>query len=134
MQTLEVFYQPVPAYIPWEVLTKKEDMEPFKLGGFGASPGIVEGPCTVIRNPEDLQALRDGAILVCEAPSPALAPHMRFLRGLVAARGGSHCIAAGYAREHGIPAVVGVWGAMQAVHNGDVIRIDGSSGTVDIIG
>ena len=134
MQTLTVLYQSVPPCIPWEVFTTKEDMVAFKLRGFAASPGIVEGPCTVIRNPEDLHTLQDGAILVCEAPLPALAPYMRFLRGLVAGQGGLHCIAAGCAREHEVPAVVGAGGVMEALQSGDVIRIDGSRGTVEIMG
>jgi phosphoenolpyruvate-protein kinase (PTS system EI component) len=58
---------------------------------------------------------------------------MRFLRGLVAGLGGPHCIAAGYAREQEVPAVVGVGDLMEAIHTGDVIRIDGFSGTVEIV-
>jgi pyruvate, water dikinase len=116
------------------VVTTQENTAPFKLKGLAASPGIVEGPCTIIRNLEDLHTLHDGAILVCEVPSPALAPYMRFLRGLVAGRGGPNCIASGYAREHEFPAVVGVGGVMDAIHDGDVIRIDGSRGIVEIIG
>ncbi len=45
-----------------------------------------------------------------------------------------HCIAAGYAREHEVPAVVGVGGVMEDMHTSDVIRIDGSGGTVEIVG
>ena len=134
MQSLTVFYQSVPPCIPWEVLRTGEDLAPFELRGFAASPGIVEGPCTVIRNLEDLHTLRDGAILVCEAPSPDLAPYMRYLRGLVTGRGGCHCVAAGYAREQEVPAIFGVEGVMEAVQTGDAIRIDGSCGTVEIVG
>ena len=83
---------------------------------------------------EELATLRDGAILVCETPLPDLAPYMRYLRGLVAGRGGSHCIVSEYARELKIPAVVGVGDVMDAIHTGDVIRVDGSRGTVEITG
>ena len=133
MQTTTVPYKSVESYIPWEYVTPKENTVTLKLRGFAASPGIVEGPCTIIRNLEDLHALRDGTILVCEVPAPALAPYMRFLRGLIAGRGGPNCIVAGYAREHDIPAVVGVGGTVYAIHDGDIIRIDGSRGTVEII-
>jgi len=111
MQSLNVFHQSVSPYIPWGVLTRREDIVPLKRRGFAASPGIVEGPCTIVRNPEDLHSLHDGAGL-----------------------GGPHCIAAGYAREQEVPAVVGVGNLMEAIHTGDVIRIDGSSGTVEIVG
>jgi len=133
MQTVTVSYKSVPQYIPWEVLTTQENTAPFKLRGFAASPGIVEGPCTIIRNLEDLHTIQDGTILVCEIPSPTLAPYMRFLRGLVAGHGGPNCIASGYAREHEIPAIVGVGGVMGFIHDGDVIRIDGTRGTVEEI-
>jgi pyruvate,water dikinase len=134
MQTITVSYKSLPGYIPWEVVTPRKNRVPRELRGLAASPGIAEGPCTVIRKMEDLYTIQDGTILICEVPSPALAPYMPFLRGLVAGRGGPNCIASGYAREHEIPAVVGVEGVMNAIHNGDVIRIDGSRGTVEVIG
>jgi pyruvate, water dikinase len=133
MQTVTVSYKTVPQYIPREVATTQENTVPFKLKGLAASPGIVQGPCTIIRNLEDLHTLHDGTILVCEVPSPALAPYMPFLRGLVTGHGGPNCIASGYAREHEIPAIVGVGGVMDFIHDGDVIRIDGSRGTMETI-
>jgi len=63
-----------------------------------------------------------------------MVPFMPSLGGLVAERGGTLSIASGYAREYGIPAVFGVEGLMDAIRDGDVIRIDGSRGTVDNIG
>jgi pyruvate,water dikinase len=134
MQTITVSYKTVPWYIPWEVVTPRADRVPCNLRGLAASPGIVEGPCTIIRSLADLHTIQDGTILVCEIPSPTLAPYMRFLRGLVAEQGGPQCIASGYAREFEIPAVVGLRGVMGAIRNGDVIRIDGSRGTVEAIG
>jgi pyruvate, water dikinase len=134
MENLTVSYKPVTPYIPLKGFTTNLHRPPSKLTGFAASRGMVEGPCTIIRNPQDPSMLKDGAIIVCEVPSPALAPYMPFLKGLIAEQGGPLCIAAGYAREYEITAVVGVRGVMDAVHDGDVIRIDGSRGTVEIIG
>lgn len=37
------------------------------------------------------------------------------------------------AREYGIPAVVGVKGATQAIKSGDVIEVDGGTGEVRIV-
>jgi len=37
------------------------------------------------------------------------------------------------AREYGIPAVVGTWAATSSINNGDIIRIYGTEGIVDII-
>ncbi len=133
MENLSVSYRPVPPYIPFEARTPNLNNVPRKLTGSATSAGVVEGPCTVIKNPEDLRALKDGAIVVCEIPSPALAPYMSGLKGLAAQRGGPLCIAAQYARTYEITAVVGVKGVMDAVRDGDVVRIDGLKGTVEII-
>ena len=138
MQNLSVSRKSVAPCIPSEEpttnrhLVLRRRME--ELKGTAASTGVVEGPCTVIRNLEDLHTLKNGAILVCEAASPKLAPFMPFLKGLVTEQGGLSAIASGYAREYGIPAVVCIKGLMDTIHNGDVIRVDGSTGTVDIIG
>lgn len=133
MQTATASYGPVRESIPCEAISTTGVVVSFRLRGLAASSGIVEGPCTVIRTPEDMLAVRDGAILVCEAAYPAIIPYMRALHGLVTGRGGAGSIVSGYAREQGIPAVVGINGIMDALHDGDVIRIDGSKGTVEMI-
>jgi len=133
MESLLVSRKSVAPHIPLEELPTNRRIILRTLKGIAASSGIVEGLCTVIRNLEDLHPLQHGGILVCEVPSPKLAPFMPFLRGLVAERGGLSAIASGYAREYGIPAVVGIKGLMDTIHNGDVIRVDGERGTVDLI-
>ncbi|MFO7784642.1 MAG: PEP-utilizing enzyme [Desulfatiglandales bacterium] len=72
-------------------------------------------------------------MLVCEAALPSVIPFMPFLGGLCTERGGTLSITSGYARMYEVPAVVGVKGLMGVIRNGDVIRIDGSMGTVGII-
>jgi phosphoenolpyruvate synthase/pyruvate phosphate dikinase len=133
METLLVSRESVAPHIPLEELPTNRHLVLRKLKGITASSGVVEGPCTVIRNLEDLHPLPHGTILVCEVPSPKLAPFMPFLSGLVTERGGLSAIASGYAREYGIPAVVGIKGLMATIHNGDVIRVDGERGTADLI-
>ncbi len=133
MQTVRVSYTPVPRYVSRGHSTTTENTARFKLTGRAASPGIIEGRCSIIRNVEDLHNVVDGAILVCEVPSPDLASYIPFLHGLVAERGGGQCIAAGYAREYEIPAVLGVSGVLDALRDGDIIRIVGAQGTVEVI-
>jgi phosphoenolpyruvate synthase/pyruvate phosphate dikinase len=132
METLLVSRKSVAPHIPLEGLPTNRRLVLRTLKGITASSGVVEGPCTVIRNLADLHLLQHGTILVCEVPSPKLAPFMPFLRGLVAERGGLSAIASGYAREYGIPAIVGIKGIMDTIHNGDIIRVDGKRGTVDL--
>ena len=104
-----------------------------RLRGYAASSGVVAGPCTVASSLEELSRLPDGAILVYEAASPKLIPIIGRLRALVTEKGGSLAAASNCAREHGIPAVVGVTGLMKSIHDGAIIRVDGTEGTVDII-
>mgnify|MGYP001083275062 CR=1 FL=1 len=134
METLEHTYESVRSYIPPDAITPSQNAVLRRLAGFGASPGVIEGPCTVARDLKDLQALPYGAIVVCEAALPEFAHFIPLLGGLIAERGGCLSIASRYARECGIPAVFGVEGLLDAVQSGDVIRVDASTGTVDIIG
>lgn len=133
MQDLFFSCKPVTTNPFPESLARKQYETAFKMAGCASSCGIIEGPCTIIRKLKDLQALEYGAILVCEGASPSLIPFMPFLGGVCTERGGTLSIASGYARKYGVPAVVGVKGLMGVIRNGDVIRIDGSMGTVDII-
>lgn len=104
-----------------------------RLRGYAASSGVVAGPCTVASSVDELAGLTDGAILVCESASPKLIPVIGKLRALVTEKGGALAAASGYAREYGIPAVVGVAGLMKSIRDGAIIRIDGTEGTVDVI-
>lgn len=117
-----------------QLVTTNRQCVPHRLKGAPASAGTVEGPCTVIRNLHDRLTLSEGTILVCEAASRELRPSIPLLKGLVTERGGLLCIASTYAREYGVPAVVGAEGIMDVIHDGDLIRVDGSVGTVEIIG
>jgi pyruvate,water dikinase len=47
--------------------------------------------------------------------------------------GGVMCHAAIVAREYGLPAVLGTGAATKLIASGDVIRVDGDRGTVEIL-
>ncbi len=103
------------------------------LTGYPASGGVAIGPCTVLSTPNDMGKVREGAIVVCETASPKLAIIMPRLRGLVTAQGGTLIPAAEYARGYGVPAVFGVGPMNGTVHEGDVLRVDGTNGVVEVI-
>lgn len=134
MQNAAQTYESVRLHISPGAVTPRWHAAPCRLYGVGASPGITEGLCVVVTDLQKLQPFPYGAILVCEAALPVVMPFLPLLGGLIAERGGSLSIVSGYAREHEIPAVFGVARLMDAIHNGDVVRIDGTRGTVDIIG
>jgi phosphoenolpyruvate synthase/pyruvate phosphate dikinase len=118
----------------WRAVMINPEYVPQRWAGVPASAGTVEGPCTVIRSLQDHPTLSEGTILVCEAASRELALYAPSLRGLVTERGGLLSIGSVYAREYGVPAVIGTTGIMDVIRDGDVLRVDGSAGTVEIIG
>ena len=70
---------------------------------------------------------------MCPYTSPAWTPIFPKIRGVVTDSGGMLTHAAITAREYGIPAVVGTWVATSSIKDGDIIRVDGTNGVVEIV-
>jgi len=102
------------------------------LFGDGISPGLAEGPVCVLASPEDGLRLADGAVLVATATDPAWTPLFTRASGVITELGGVLSHAGIVAREFGIPAVANVQGATRKLRDGDRVRLDGSSGRVDV--
>lgn len=104
------------------------------LGGLAASGGVYRGKARVIRSTNDLHTLQKGEVLVC--PTTCAAWMMVFARAgaLVAETGSVLSHTAIVAREHALPAVVGVAGALNALRTGDDVIVDGHRGTVTLVG
>ncbi len=102
------------------------------LTGEPVSPGVVEGPARVLFDPHTTQ-LQPGEILVCPGTDPAWTPLFLSAGGLVMEVGGMMTHGAVVAREYGIPAVVGVHQATGRIQTGQRLRVDGSSGRVQIL-
>jgi len=103
------------------------------LEGFPGSPGVVEGPATLVWDYKGFAKIEMGAIMVCQFTSPAWTSVFPKLKGVVTDSGGMLTHAAIAAREYGVPAVVGTWIATSQIKDGDIIRIDGNQGTVEIL-
>jgi pyruvate,water dikinase len=103
------------------------------LNGAAASPGVVEGQARVVRSADQIGDVRDGEILVCGSTSPAWAPIFSKIKATVTDVGGVMSHAAIVAREYGLPAVVGTGRATAAIRTGQMIRVDGSEGTVTVL-
>jgi len=111
--------------------TEAEVIESFE--GFPGAPGVVEGPARIIMHHDGFPRLKSGDILVCPYTSPAWTPIFPKIKGVVTDSGGMLTHAAITAREYGIPAVVGTWAATSSIKDGDVIRINGTEGRVEIL-
>ena len=102
------------------------------LTGIPGSPGRAQGPAYIVRSPDDFAACPAGAILVVRATTPAWTALFARAAGIVAESGGPLSHGAIVAREHGIPAVMAVHGAMGRLSNGQAITLDGARGTVSL--
>ncbi|MDI9953635.1 PEP/pyruvate-binding domain-containing protein [Rhodococcus sp. IEGM 1305] len=102
------------------------------LEGTPASPGVVEGRARVVLNPADAR-VEDGEILVARDTDPAWAPLIFLSSALVADIGGVMSHTAVVARELGIPCVVNTKVASLRIKTGDLIRVNGATGLVEIL-
>jgi pyruvate,water dikinase len=104
-----------------------------KVTGFAASPGQVTGIARLVLDPRDMARVRKGDLLITRATSPAYNALLPLIGGVVTDRGGTLSHAAVVAREYGIPAVVGTGNATELIKDGTRVRIDGATGTVELI-
>lgn len=101
------------------------------LCGLGVSPGIAEGCARVVA--DGAGELLPGEILVCTATDPSYAGYFLVAAGVVTDIGGAMGHGAIVAREVGIPCVVNAKTATRRLRTGDRIRIDGSTGSIEIL-
>lgn len=104
-----------------------------RISGIAASPGQIEGIARVVRTVDEFDDVRDGDILVCQMTNPAWVVLFTKIAGLVTDTGGTTSHPAVLSREFGIPAVVGTSVATQRISTGDRIRVDGSTGEVEVL-
>ncbi|UMO99514.1 PEP/pyruvate-binding domain-containing protein [Amycolatopsis sp. EV170708-02-1] len=99
------------------------------LIGLAAAAGTVTGRARVIDDPDGAR-IEPGEILVAATTDPGWTPLFLTAAALVTETGGMVSHGTTVAREHGIPAVVGVPGATALITTGQVITVDGSAGTI----
>jgi pyruvate,water dikinase len=102
-----------------------------ELAGTPASTGLVTAKARVITDPIGAR-LEPGEILVAPSTDPGWTPLFLTAGGLVMEMGGPMSHGSVVAREYGIPAVVGVHGAIERIATGQLITVNGSSGLIDL--
>ncbi|EFC80291.1 PEP/pyruvate-binding domain-containing protein [Parafrankia sp. EUN1f] len=100
--------------------------------GTPASRGITEARARVVVDVSQAEVER-GEILVARDTDPAWASLIFLSSGLVADIGGVMSHTAVVARELGIPCVVNSKVASIQIQTGDLIRVDGSTGVIEIL-
>jgi rifampicin phosphotransferase len=76
--------------------------------------------------------LAHGEILVAPSTDPGWTPLFLTASGLVMEMGGAMSHGAIVAREYGIPAVVGVAGAIERIRTGQLVTVDGTTGIITL--
>jgi rifampicin phosphotransferase len=104
-----------------------------EIRGFPGAAGVVEGRVRVLSSAEEGAQLEPGEILVTTVTNVGWTPLFPRAAAVVTDVGAPLSHAAIVARELGIPAVVGCGNATMRLHTGDVVRVDGSHGTVDVV-
>ena len=125
-----------PYLVNWgfpEKFYRKESVVAGQINGLGASPGAVEGVARVVIREDQFDDVRSGDVLVCKMTNPAWVVLFTKIVGLVTDAGGATSHPAVLSREFGIPAVVGTSVATRDIKNGDRVRVNGTTGLVEIL-
>ncbi|MBL7946156.1 MAG: hypothetical protein JNN32_08805 [Flavobacteriales bacterium] len=116
------------------VIYSKEKLTPIDgdLKGIGCCAGIVEARIRKVIDPSTLSTL-DGDILVTTSTDPGWVTLFPTCSAILVERGSLLSHSAIVSREMGIPCIVSVPGLMRTLHTGDRVRIDGSTGIIQVI-
>jgi len=102
------------------------------IKGVGVSTGVAEGYVRVVVDPSFAE-VEEGEVLVASTTDPSWASIMFLSSALVVDIGGPLSHAAVVARELGIPCVVNTRTGSRVLRTGDLVRVDGRAGTVEIL-
>jgi pyruvate,water dikinase len=103
------------------------------LRGIPCSSGVAAGPVRIVLEPAGGEDVSN-AILVAPVTELGWMPLLLQARGLIVERGSMLSHAAIIARELGLPAIVGVPGAIARLRDGDLVEMDGATGRIAIRG
>jgi pyruvate,water dikinase len=102
------------------------------LKGMPLSPGVHTGRIRIVTDPTDTD-LVEGEVMVTESTNPAWTPLFATAGALIMEYGGPISHGGIVAREYGIPAVVGISADTSQLKDGQLVKVDGEVGTVEII-
>jgi len=102
------------------------------LSGSAVSPGRYTGRARVVHEISRADELQRGEVLVVRHVTPAWAPLLARAGAVVADVGGALSHGSVVAREYAVPAVMGTKTATAQIVSGDLVTVDGGSGTVQV--
>jgi phosphoenolpyruvate synthase/pyruvate phosphate dikinase len=99
----------------------------------GGSWGPAPGPARVRLAAGGAAELEPGEVLVCHTTDPSWSSYFFVAAAVVIDIGGPLSHGAIIARELGIPCVINTGTGTTSISSGDLLRVDGDAGTVEII-
>lgn len=130
-------------YWGWDVNRVKEFEElrqviegkkppPKVLKGIPTGTPVAEGPAKIVLTADDFKKVEQGDVAIAIMTSPAWGPVLPRLKGLVTDSGTAMAHPAIISRAWGIACVVGTRIATQVIKDGQIVRVNGMDGTVEI--
>jgi len=104
-----------------------------QIRGLPGSAGQASGRVRLLDAPEQGDQLQAGEVLVAVTTNVGWTPLFPRLAAVITDVGAPLSHAAIVARELGIPAVVGCFNATSLLRTGDLVRVDGAKGEVEIL-
>jgi pyruvate,water dikinase len=120
-------------FIPEDFISEEIKFSGKLLRGIAVSPGTVTGAARVILKHDREEKILPGEILVAPFTDPGWTPYFMSASAIVMDMGGMLSHGSIVARELAIPAVVNVGPATKIIKTGQIIRVDGNNGTVEIV-
>jgi pyruvate,water dikinase len=114
-------------------LATEEGQDDGAITGMAASPGVVEGIARVVTHADQLGEVQEGEILVATITAPSWGPIFGKIKATVTDIGGMMSHAAIVCREYALPAVTGTGKGSTTIQTGQLIRVDGNNGRVEIL-
>lgn len=123
---------PICRYAKFESAATPEVPMDGVLKGNGACPGVVTGRVRVVIDPRQAR-LEPGEILVARQTDPGWVVLFPAASGLLVERGSLLSHSAIVSRELRLPCIVSLPGITQSLKTGDLVRMDGARGTVEVL-
>jgi len=123
--------RPVPETINLDVASSKQPADVIR--GLCASPGYGQGRARVIMDPSQSDTLETGEILIAPYTDPAWTPLFQKAAAIVVGTGSFLSHAGTVARELHVPCVVDYPDCTRVFKTGDILRVNASHGSVEIV-
>jgi len=131
-QQMELRFPDVCLGMPRPIEAQQTDTTATRYTGTPVSRGIVTGPAHIVLSEDDANHLQPGEIMVAACTDVGWTPYYDIIGGLITEIGSALSHGIVVAREYALPSVVNVPNALNNIHNGDIITLDGNTGTIII--